>query len=113
MKKLGYYNTVCCRGHAMTPDNVYNCPGRRTRACRKCRRLRNGKKHERDAAGRTLACFRGHVRTPQNTLVHARENGRYVQLDCRDCRRIRNGNKSIRLGGLAEAATPVEGGGKP
>lgn len=31
---------VCQRGHAMTPDNVYNPPGRTERWCRECCRLR-------------------------------------------------------------------------
>jgi DNA invertase Pin-like site-specific DNA recombinase len=40
----GANRQFCHRGHALTPDNVYNEPGRRHRQCRACRRMRDRKR---------------------------------------------------------------------
>lgn len=36
--------TVCKRGHALTPENLYFCAGGKRRECLKCKRMRDGSK---------------------------------------------------------------------
>jgi hypothetical protein len=75
----------CCRGHELTPENIYIMPKTGVRRCLRCKNelRRTGPKP------RLEQCKRGHLFTPENTLIFHRADGRDLHL-CKICKDVRD-----------------------